>query len=182
MRKNIFIWILFFATNFSCNSHQNEVQKENRKILDLGVDELTLTPLPNDTTGIHVELGMPSGDYTMFYFKNISRSLMNPTEKIRGLFVEIRRSENKNTPSTYYDSLKTVNYHSYAFEINRIEWDTIKNKADEIELTADTSYKNYYCEFCPTYTLIYNGKRIEDKLTDGKKVEKLFTYLINRYS
>ena len=184
--KNIFIWLLLIVfASTSCRNQQSDSktnhvqQKTNTKIL--GVDELTLTHLPSDTTEVHIELGMPSGDYTMFYFKNVPKSINNPTEKIRGLFVEVKQIENKSTPAAYFDSLNTVNYHSYAFEISKENWDSIKKKADEIELAADTAYKNFYCEFCPHYTLGYNNKMIANKLTKDKQVEKFFNYLIDKY-
>ena len=187
--KNIIFWVLLIVlTSQSCRSQQNKNgnntlhQKVENIVVDLGVDELTLIHFPSDTSEVHVELGLSSGDYTMFYFKSISKNLMNPRDKIRGLLVEVKQSENKNSPSVYLDSLKTVNYHSYAFEISKADWDSIKAKANEIELKADTSYKNYYCEFCPHYSLGYNNKMIADKLTKDNKVKALFNYLFRKYS
>ena len=188
MIKNNFIWLLFiFLTSLSCKSQHTEIKKniqeskKEKKTLELGVDELTLTNLPSDTNEIHVELGMPSGDYKMFYIKNIPKSINNPIEKIKGLFVEVKSKENKNILEDYVDSFKVVNYHSYAFEINKRDWDILKVKADEIELKADTTFKNYSCEFCPHYLLGYNNKLIADKLTKDKMIEKLFNYMFSKY-
>ena len=100
MIKYIYVCV-FWVVVMSCLNKQKETTKNNvqtkgdKKVMDLEVNQLTLTHLPNDTTEIHVEFGATSGDFTVFFFKIIPKNYYNSITKTWCLFAEYKASENK---------------------------------------------------------------------------------------
>ena len=150
-------------------------------LFDLQVNDLTLVQLSKDTTQLHIEQAEPTGDFSAFEFKFIPKNRIDTINKIRGLYVELKRSENKNIPIANPSALKPLNYHAYAFEITLSDWENIKKKAKEIIQSADLSLLNNYCSSCTSYSMVYNYQMIEDKLTKTNKIQALYSTLIAKY-
>ena len=193
MSKNTFTCCLIvIILSNSCKSQQShsnsndtiekkEVKPVQPMLFDLQVNDLTLVQLSKDTTQLHIEQAEPTGDFSAFAFKFIPKNRIDTINKIRGLYVELKRSENKNIPIANPSALKPLNYHAYAFEITLSDWENIKKKAKEIIQSADLSLLNNYCSSCTSYSMVYNYQMIEDKLTKTNKIQALYSTLIAKY-
>lgn len=187
-KYRFFVSFLILLIIASCKDQQkpnnnviDTIQKKTPPFFELEINDLTLINLPKDTNGLHIESALPSGNYFSFDFRLVPKNSLDSFEKIRGLYVELLRSENKNIPINYLEPSKPFNYHAYSFELSVKDWYYIKSQVNEIVSTVDTSLMHNYCASCPSYSLVYNLNSIEDKLTKTKKIEKLFNELLLKY-